>query len=163
RREPMTMDRQSPARWFPLVPRGRPAAGRLDDRVREIADLATAAAEGPLATRLTVAAEAQNKAALIASDCGMPDLARTLCWRQFDVSAAAAPLAANAAQLAVQPLINLGRLAMRGGDGATAYHLFENLYRATRGRTAVTIDGRTINIGDIIRGGEDTTSLTTFL
>jgi hypothetical protein len=48
------------------------------------------------------AAEALNKAALIASDCGLVDLAQQLCWRQFDIFQAATPLTARTAKPALQ-------------------------------------------------------------
>ena len=57
---------------------------------------------------------AHNLAALILSDCGLPDLARSLCWRQFDtLQTVARPDDPTSAQLALQPLINLARLDMR--------------------------------------------------
>jgi len=150
-------------RRFPLVPRYRPACGVLEERILEIAELATTAADSSVAARMSSAAEAQNKAALIASDCGVPDLARTLCWRQFAVFAAAAPLPVDAVQLALQPLINLGRLTLRGGDGGTAHRFFEDLYRAVRTRTTAIIEGRTIDAAELIREGEDTSGLTVWL
>jgi hypothetical protein len=63
-------------RWFPLVPRSRPACGVLAKRVFEIAELATAAADGSVAARMS--AEAQKKAALITSDCRVPDRAHVV-------------------------------------------------------------------------------------
>lgn len=99
------------AEWFPLVPRPRPPCGELRQRVAEVRALARLSSNGR--TGLATAAEAHNKAALIASDCGLSDLARRLCWRQFDVFQAAAPLSATAAKFALQPIVNLGRLLTR--------------------------------------------------
>ncbi|MET9869037.1 hypothetical protein ABZZ16_23195, partial [Streptomyces sp. NPDC006386] len=76
------MDVSQIARRFPLVARPRPACPPLADRVREITDLAAAAKRDNTVNSATVAL---NKAALIASDCGMPDLARALCWRHAEV------------------------------------------------------------------------------
>ena len=60
-------------------------------------------------------------------------------------------------------MINLGRLLIRDGDGGTAYCLFEDLYCAVRDKTKVTIDGKSIDLGDLIRNGQDTRSLITWL
>jgi hypothetical protein len=79
---------------------------QLADQARSTADQA-----------LTRAAEACNLAALIASDCGMPGLARDLCWRQYGVFAQARIRDETTAKLALQPLINLARLHIRDGDG----------------------------------------------
>ncbi|MCZ0981837.1 hypothetical protein O1L60_30985 [Streptomyces diastatochromogenes] len=71
------MDASQIAHRFPLVARPRPACPPLAERLREINELAaTAERDGDLVQ----AAVTQNKAALIASDCGLADLARTLCW-----------------------------------------------------------------------------------
>lgn len=70
-------------RRFPLVARPRPACPPLNERVKEVGDLATAAAEQTGTTGLSLAATAHNKAALIASDCGLADRARSLCQQQF--------------------------------------------------------------------------------
>ena len=71
---------------FPLLPRRKPVCRSLTDRidrVRRQADLASQHTDDALLR----AAEAHNLAALIVSDCGMPTLARDLCWRQFDIFA----------------------------------------------------------------------------
>ena len=66
---------EATARRFPLVPRTKPTCHPLDIRVRQAADLADTAAGNPAET-LKTAAEACNLGALIASDCGVPNLAR---------------------------------------------------------------------------------------
>ncbi|MGH3922424.1 MAG: hypothetical protein ACRDTT_06070, partial [Pseudonocardiaceae bacterium] len=111
---------------FPLLPRTRPPGQALHLRVDEIRGLACSASQGPDEIRISSAAQALNKAALIASDCGLADLAQQLCWRQFDIFQAVTPLTAKTAKLALQPIVNLGRLATRGGDGTRAYRIFEN-------------------------------------
>jgi hypothetical protein len=58
------------------------------------------------------------------SDCGLADLAQQMCWRQFDIFHAATSLTAKTAKFALQPIVNRGRLATRGGDGARAYQIF---------------------------------------
>jgi len=84
--------------------------------VREVAELARTAA-GQTGGGLTLAATTHNKAALIASDCGLPDLARSLCWQQFDVYLRARPLGAQAARYTLEPIANLARLLIREGNG----------------------------------------------
>jgi hypothetical protein len=97
------------------------------------------------------AAETYNLAALIASDCGMAELARDLCWRQFDHLQRGRHLPAAAAKLTLQPLVNLGRLALRDGDSDSAYQLFNTLYDATRSAESATIGGRTVDLSDLTR------------
>jgi hypothetical protein len=67
-------------RWFPLVGWARPACPALGERVAELATIIRDAREPGADTR-SAAANALNKAALLASDCGMPDLASNLCWQ----------------------------------------------------------------------------------
>ena len=69
------------ARRFPLAPRPKPPCPPLTERLARVARLAgqvTDDADAP-----TRAAGACNLAALIASDCAMPELARVLCWAQL--------------------------------------------------------------------------------
>lgn len=136
------MDVGEIARRFPLVARPRPACPPLADRVREISDLARAAERD---SKLNSATVALNKAALIASDCGMPDLARALCWRHTEVFLRAQPLGAQEARYALEPLINLARLRIRDGDGDGAYLLLDSLNRAVRSKSDAVIDGRTVS------------------
>ncbi len=148
---------------FPLLPRTRPPGQALGLRIDEIRGLACSASRGPDESRLSSAAEALNKAALIASDCGLVDLARQLCWRQFDIFRAATPLTAKTAKLALQPIVNLGRLATRGGDGARAYRIFENVYHAVRTLAASEIDGRDIDFRHFVNQTEERQELRRFL
>ncbi len=151
------------ADWFPLLPRTRPPCRALSLRVDEIRGLACSASHGPDEIRLSSAAEALNKAALIASDCGLVDLAQQLCWRQFDLFQAATPLTAKTAKLALQPIVNLGRLATRGGDGARAYRIFENAYDAVRTPAATQIDGRDIDFRQFVNQTEERQEIRKFL
>jgi hypothetical protein len=133
------------ARRFPLVPRPRPTCRSLADRIRELHHLADVAAnldhEPAGSDRLAMAAQVLNKASLIASDCGLPDLARSLCWQRFTVYQHAQPLDARAARHALEPLVNLARLLARAGAGEQAHHLLAALYHAVRHRTDTTIAG----------------------
>ncbi len=73
---------------FPLFGRPRPSCPELPERVREVVDIAQTAtqagADGPVRAK-----NALTMAALIASDCGMPDLARDLCWQHINAYRAA--------------------------------------------------------------------------
>ncbi|MGH3693306.1 MAG: hypothetical protein ACRDRX_04780 [Pseudonocardiaceae bacterium] len=138
------------AEWFPLLPRARPPCRALPRRIEEIRELARAASDGANGTRLSTAAEAHNKAALILSDCGLDDLARQLCWRQFDIFHAATPLTAKTAKIALQPIGNLGRLLTRSGQSARAYTIYQNAYDAVGTQAATTIDGRSIDFSHLV-------------
>lgn len=139
---------------FPLIARPRPACRPLDERVHEVSRLARAAAEAPDAEALSLAAAAHNKAALIASDCGLPDLARSLCWRHAETYLRARPLPARAARYALEPIINLARLKIRDGDGNGAHRLLDALYHAVHTRTDAVIDGRKVPLQNLTRSDE---------
>ena len=136
---------------FPLLKRPRPAGLPLKMRVRELRELA-AQSNGD---QIVAAAEILNKAALIASDCGLPDLARALCWRQYDVFDQARPLPAAMAKLALQPLLNLPRQLIREGDGEGAHTILEELYNAVGNRTKATIAGRSVDLTNLVSTHED--------
>jgi hypothetical protein len=146
--------RETTARRFPLVPRARPACHRLDVRVRQLTRLADAAATTPAKAART-AAEACNLGALIASDCGLPALARDLCQQQFGIWHSARPFSAGTAKLALQPLINLGRLRARDGDGLAAHRLIGTLFTAVRHQAAAEIDGLVIDLSALTVSSAD--------
>ncbi|MEV4093378.1 hypothetical protein [Streptosporangium saharense] len=133
-------------RRFPLVARDRPACPSLDERVREISELAQAATGQSGEAALSQAAAAHNKAALIASDCGLRELARALCRRQHTLYLHARPLGAQTARYALEPIVNLARLLIRDGDGDGAYQLLDTLYQAVTSRTEVVIDGQRLTL-----------------
>lgn len=140
------MDLGRIASRFPLVARPRPACPPLTERVREIKTLAEAATkEGGL----SAAATALNRAALVASDCGMPDLARDLCWRHANVYPQSHPLTAQEARLALEPLVNLARLLIREGEAEESYRLLTDLYEAVKRKSATIIDGRSISFANL--------------
>jgi len=143
------------ARRFPLVPRPRPACGPLAERVRDVADLARSARETTGPARQALTARAWNNAALIASDCGLPDLARSLCWGHYDIWAAAQPLDADGARHALEPLINLARLRIRAGDGRGAHQQLDALHHAVRTRGDTVIDGRAVSFAALTRTTDD--------
>lgn len=136
--------------WFPLVPRTRPHCRALDHRVDEVRQLARAAAGKPTEDRIATAAEAHNKAALVLSDCGLHDVAHLLCWQQFDLFHANWPLPGRSAKLALQPVVNLGRLLVRAGHFDRAYRIFGNVFEAVRNQTSTTVDGREIDFNRFV-------------
>jgi hypothetical protein len=82
----------------------------------------------------------------------MPDLARELCWQQFDACTAAGPSGETGAKLALQPLVNLARLRIRDSD--SGYHVLQSRYDAARSsRGQAVIDGRAVRIGTLIAPG----------
>ncbi|MFI6634269.1 hypothetical protein ACIBI7_35770 [Nonomuraea fuscirosea] len=140
---------QSVTRRFPLVPRSRAVCRSLEQRVARVRDRAHLAAQRGDEAVLR-AAEAFNVAALIASDCGLPKLAEELCWQQASVVLTGRPYPAGTAKLALQPLINLGRLLVRDGDGDAAYQVFRGLYDALHDRAAMIIAGRQVDLADLV-------------
>ncbi|MET9296579.1 hypothetical protein [Streptomyces sp. NPDC003077] len=133
------MDPAGPtARRFPLVARARPACTPLPQRV---ADLCARARTAERDNDMASAAAVHNLAALLASDCGLPELARHWCHRQADVYLRAHPLDALTACYALEPLINLARPHTRAGEGDRAYELVQNLFTAVSSRNDSTIDG----------------------
>jgi len=126
--------------WFPLVPRPRPPCLPLSTRTSELTALAAAAGEGTPRERATRAAAVLNKTALIASDCGLPSLARELCQRQFELFRATAPLPAWAVSHALQPVLNIPRQLIRDGDACRACTILETLHNAAITRSAVVIE-----------------------
>jgi hypothetical protein len=135
------------ARRFPLAPRPKPPCRTLTERLARaawLADEVTDDADAPLR-----AAGACNLAALIASDCAMPDLARALCWTQFDACQASlpAPCGESTAKLILQPLVNLARLRIRAGEADAGRQILQSLYDAARFSSGqAVIDGRAVSL-----------------
>ncbi|WP_037896373.1 hypothetical protein [Streptomyces sp. NRRL S-920] len=146
------MDSTRIAQRFPLIARPRPACPPLTERVQEINAMGQAAAHNG---KLSLATAALNKSALIASDCGLPDLARALCWRQTELYLPRMPLSAQEARYALEPLVNLARLHIRDGDGDSAYQLLDTLNRAVRHRADATVGGRYVSFQDLTTTAED--------
>lgn len=76
------------AQRFPLVARPRPACLPLPQRVHTLAELADTAAK---LDHTSMASTVYNQAALIASDIGDPDAARTMCHQHAAAYLHAAP------------------------------------------------------------------------
>ncbi len=136
-------------RRFPLLGRPRPACPSLPERIQEIADIAHAAGHSG-ADRLAEGAHTLNKAALIASDCGLPDLARDLCWQHIDLyRATGRPLTVLQARHMLEPVLNLARLQLRARDGDQALGLLTAMFRAVRSGTDLVVEDRTLSLADL--------------
>ncbi|MEU7753672.1 hypothetical protein [Micromonospora sp. NPDC049171] len=123
---------------FPLVPRKRPPAKPLDARVNRLAALAETAHREHDPEKASMVF---NGAALVASDCGDAELARTWCHQHANLYLNQAPLNGHTARFALEPVINLARLRIRDGDGDGAHRLLTDLHTAiASGRQAVIDD-----------------------
>jgi hypothetical protein len=154
------MDADPIAQRFPLVARPRPTCPPLAERVGQLREMArTAHTEGNQA----LAAAVQNKAALIASDCGLHDLARTLCWQHFDTYLSRWPLNASTARYALEPLVNIARLLIRTRDANGAHHLLDALFHAVSAHGDAVIDGRSVSFRHLTNTEEDHRTLCQWL
>ncbi|MEV4362678.1 hypothetical protein [Nonomuraea sp. NPDC049625] len=136
-------------RRFPLVGRARPCCPSLPERVQEIADIADTAARQDADT-LHEGAHALNKAALLASDCGLPDLARDLCWQHINIYREAGHhLTVHQARYMLEPALNLARLQIRADAGQQALRLLDAMYQAVRDGTDLVIENRTLPLTDL--------------
>jgi thiopeptide-type bacteriocin biosynthesis protein len=128
--------------WFPLVPRPRLNCPDLETRISRIRELAESsrAAKG-YEHRVDLACTALNQAALIAADCGLPDLAASLCERQFALFRAAAPLPGNVAVAGLQPLVNLARLDIRDGRPSRGWEGLDQIRQAVRDDGCADVHG----------------------
>lgn len=133
------------ANWFPLVPRFRPHCGPLSTRVQHISDLAETNSHD-----MTTYTQALNLAALIVSDCGLPDRARSMCWNQFDLFTRRRPWDTAVAEAALEPLINLARLAIRDGEGHRAHTILQGLFDNVNGQTEELIDGHRLDLSPFV-------------
>ncbi|MEU8112753.1 hypothetical protein [Micromonospora sp. NPDC048947] len=123
---------------FPLVPRKRPPAKPLDERVNRLAALAETAHRERDPEKASMVF---NGAALVASDCGDAELARTWCHQHANLYLSQSPLNRHTARFALEPVINLARLRTRDGDGDGAHRLLTDLHTAiVSGRHAVIDD-----------------------
>jgi hypothetical protein len=135
------------SRRFPLVSRSHlvyPSfAARLDE-VRSCGE--KSAQDGPLRDRINLACATWNLSALIASDCGLTDLAIDLCLRQLHLFQAAWPVTGDTAIANLQPIVNLVRLTARTGDPEAAYQQLMSVHRATHDGGTVTVHGQAIDL-----------------
>lgn len=150
--------------WFPLIPRAKPRCEPLPCRVARVRDLIRAAAAAHTATEsLLRAAQAHNLAALILSDCGLPAQAHELCRRQAHLFTGTGALDLPMAKLALQPVLNLGRLLTREGNGSAAYEHFQSLFQAARARADTETAGVQVRFGTLAGHAGDHQELTQWL
>jgi hypothetical protein len=140
---------------FPLVPRPRPAGGRLADRVAALAATAENVADHNETDALATAARVHNQAALIVSDAGLHNFARRLCWEHADLYQHALPLDAPTARLALEPVVNLARLHIRRGNGITALDLLTTLHEAVIAAKPAVIDGHELHLDHLTATVDD--------
>ncbi|WP_197672119.1 hypothetical protein [Alloactinosynnema sp. L-07] len=92
-----------------------------------------------------------NKAALIASDCGLPDLARDMCWQHINLYREAdRPLTVLQARHMLEPVLNLARLQLRAYDGEQALQLLTDMFQAVRSKTDLVVDERTLPLAELV-------------
>ncbi|MFF3525225.1 hypothetical protein WID27_00680 [Streptomyces sp. F41] len=123
---------------FPLIYRFRPACLPLPRRVHglvELADAAAAQADQGLASAV------YNQAALIASDLGLPDLARRMCHQHAAAYLHATPLPGMTAIRALEPVVNLARLQIRAGAADDGRHRLLHLFGAVINGTSAQFEG----------------------
>jgi thiopeptide-type bacteriocin biosynthesis protein len=150
------------ARWFPLVPRPRPACPDLETRVDQVrAAAADCGSPSDPLQRIDLACTAWNQAALTAADCGLPQLAASLCRRQYAIFAAGPAVSGLAAVAALQPLVNLARLDIREGQPRRAWHGLEQIRRAARDGGTAEVGGTSFSLDGI--AGADAPPVATWL
>lgn len=147
------------AHWFPLIPRPRPPADNLNARVERLVAAGRTARFGSGEEALAAAAQVYNGAALLASDVGLPELARDWCWEHAHAYLQHLPLNATMAQRALEPVVNLARLRIRAGDGTEAFAMLTALREGVRTATATMIDGHELPLDRIVASDEDRAEL----
>ncbi|GAB2962511.1 hypothetical protein ACFMQL_12760 [Nonomuraea fastidiosa] len=140
-------------RWFPLVDRPRPTYPPLAARAAEVRTLAGNIEH--TTDPLLGAARTLNRAALIASDCGLPELARELCWRQINPYRNAGRLTVPQAMHMLEPVVNLARLRLRARDAEAAWASLSTLHHALKTNTHAVIEGWPLPTRDLIGSSEE--------
>lgn len=147
------------ARRFPLIARPRPACLPLAQRVHALAELADIAAKSG---DPSVASTVYNQAALIASDVGVPNLARTMCHQHAAAYLHAAPLPGTTAIRALEPVVNLARLQIRAGHHDDGRQRLLTLLDAVSTKTPAQVEGIAIP-ADLTANAEDRKEVRTWL
>ncbi|MFJ8049264.1 hypothetical protein [Streptomyces luteogriseus] len=132
------MDPHGPiAQRFPLVARFRPPCLALPVRVRGLVELADTAVKK---NDQGLASAVYNQAALIASDLGLPDLAREMCHQHAAAYLHACPLSGMSAIRGLEPVVNLARLQIRAGHADEGRQRLLDLYTAVEAGTAAQFE-----------------------
>ena len=123
--------------WFPLAGWSRMPCPPLPARTARIAGILNGNG-----SPLGVASHALNMAALLASDCGMDDLARDLCHRQIQpYTRLTRRLTADEGRLMLGPALNLARLDLRAGSPDDALRRLEDADQAVAAGRDLAVDG----------------------
>jgi len=101
------------------------------------------------------AAHALNMAALIASDCGVPELARQWCWRHINIYRRLNALSILQASYLLEPVLNLARLQIRASDGQPALDLLHAMYQSITANTDLAVDGHQLPLSNLIGAQEE--------
>jgi hypothetical protein len=147
------------AHWFPLIPRPRPPADSLNARVERLTAAGQTARSGSGEEALSAAAQVYNGAALLASDVGLPELARDWCWEHAHAYLTHLPLNTTMAQRALEPVVNLARLHIRAGNGVEAFAMLTSLREGVRTATATAMDGHGLPLDRLVASDEDRAEL----
>ncbi|WP_406281435.1 hypothetical protein [Streptomyces sp. NBC_00209] len=123
---------------FPLISRFRPACLPLPQRVRALIELSATA---QTKADQILASAVSNQAALLASDLGLPNLARQWCHQHAAAYLHAAPLPGTTAIRALEPVVNLARLQIRAGNTDAGRHRLHNLFDAVSNATPAEFEG----------------------
>lgn len=136
---------------FPLVPQRRFRCPDLETHVRNVRECANSCYQpSTVEERINRACTVWNLAALITADCGLPNLARDLCQRQFQIFRAAPAVTGVAVIPALQPLVNLTRLTRRASDPVDAYRELEAINHASHNGGDLTLHGKPIAFDGLI-------------
>ena len=131
--------------WLPLAGWSRMPCPPLPARTARIAEILNG--NGSL---LGAASHALNMAALLASDCGMDDLARDLCHRQIQpYLRISRPLTADEGRLMLGPALNLARLDLRAGSPDEALRRLEDIDQAVAAGRDISVDGSVLPVSAI--------------
>lgn len=126
------------AKRFPLVARFRPACLPLPARISKLIELADA---GERHSDPNLASTVYNQSALLASDLGLPNLAREMCHQHATTYLQACPLPAKSAIRGLEPLVNLARLQIRAGEADDGRHRLTALYEAVGAGDEAAFEG----------------------
>jgi len=147
------------ARRFPLLGRPRPDCPILPLRLQEITD-ALDTARQKADHGLADAAHALNKAALIASDSGMTDLATQCCHQHIEAYLhTGRALSFLESRYLLEPVVNLARLQIRADHGAAALGLLESMHQAVTHRRDLTITDQTLPLAHLVGEQQDRNGL----
>ncbi|MFF2652653.1 hypothetical protein [Streptomyces sp. NPDC058045] len=121
--------------------RFRPACLPLPERVQALTALADQSEQDH---DQGVASSVHNQAALLASDVGLPELAREMCHAHAHAYLQACPLPAMSAIRGLEPLVNLARLEIRAGHADAGRNGLTALFEAVTDGTGLEYDGITV-------------------